>query len=82
MNIYGTADFVNIQPKFKDLRLGDVFCFMDDMTKDKAELKVYMRAGHTSTDKTAINIGTGIMYTFDEDLLVKRLDASLYIKSI
>ena len=49
MDIYGKIDIK--QTKFKDLKYGDVFCFVKDLTKSQTESKIYMRGGHTSAEK-------------------------------
>ena len=82
MNIYGKFDTYNKLKKFKDLKFGDIFYFIDKSLKDDSDLKIYMRGGHTTTDHTAINLETGIMYSFDEHLPVKILSADLHIEKI
>lgn len=68
------------QLSFKDLKSGDVFCFTKDITSNIENVKVYLRGGHTSTDKTAINLETGIMYTFEDTEPVKIVSGTLIIK--
>ena len=80
MNIYGKVDIGLQQKKFKDLKTGDVFCFVKDLCKCHPEIKIYMRCGRVEADKTAMNLETGIMYTFDEYEPVKILSAVLNVK--
>lgn len=80
MDIYGKFDVYNKHKKFKDLKFGEVFYFIDKSLKNFSDIKIYMRGGHTQTDKTAINLETGIMYSFDESLPVKVLSADLHIE--
>lgn len=80
MNIYGKLNIYNKYKKFKDLKFGEVFYFEDKFFKDLSDIKIYMRGGHTCADKTAINLETGIMYSFDESLPVKVLSTDLHIK--
>lgn len=79
MQIFGKMDAK--QTRFKDLAVGDVFCFIKDIA-NPGKVKVYMRGGFTSTDKTAVNLESGIMYTFNPDEPVKVLNAQLTIKSL
>lgn len=77
MNIYGKADIR--QTRFKDLCYGDVFCFVKDI-KDISSVKIYMRGGENSARKTAMNLETGIVYSFDDNEPVTILNAQLTIK--
>lgn len=80
MNICGKLELYNKQKKFKDLKNGDVFYFVDKQIKSSSDIKIYMRGGHTCTDKTAINLETGIMYSFDEDQPVQIVSATMSIE--
>lgn len=80
MDVYGKPDVYNKQKKFKDLKYGEVFYFMDKPLKDSSDIKVYMRGGNIASNMTAINLETGIMYTFDETSPVKVLSAQICIK--
>ena len=82
MDIYGKFDISFQQKKFKDLTNGEVFCFVKDLCKCHPEIKIYMRGGHKETDKTAMNLETGIMYSFDEYEPVRVLSTILNIKGI
>lgn len=64
--------------RFKDLKLGDVFYFISE--KSNEDVQVYIRCGHKSNDKIAINLETGIIYCFDNNLPVCVLDCYLKIK--
>ena len=80
MDVYGKVDIYNKAKKFKDLKYGEVFFFLDNSFKDSTDMKIYMRGGRDSSDNGAINLETGIMYSFDKDLLVESLSAHLNIK--
>lgn len=82
MDIYGKVDIENQQKKFEDLQVGEIFCFVKDFCEPHPNVKVYMRGGHTSMDKTAMNLETGIMYSFDKYEPVRTLSATLNIKSM
>lgn len=50
---------------FSDLKLGDVFCFIDCI--DLLSNKIYMRCGYnTNCDYHAIDLETGIIYSFND----------------
>ena len=80
MDIYGKINVYNKQKKFEDLKNGEVFYFTDKPLKDSSDIKVYMRGGHTALDMTAINLETGIMYSFDKSSPVKVLSARINIE--
>lgn len=80
MDIYGKLELYNKQKKFKDLKSGDVFYFVDKQIKSSSDIRIYMRGGHTHTDKTAINLETGIMYSFDGDQPVQIVSATMSIE--
>jgi len=82
VDIYGKHFICKNQMKFEDLKNGQVFCFVDDISEDSSEIKIYMRGGHTTTDGTAMDLETGIMYSFDEKSYVKILDVTLNIRSV
>lgn len=68
----------NIKPMlFNDLKFGDVFYFTNSYV-DNEHIKIYMRCGHTYSDKTAVNLKTGLMYSFDNEPVVL-LDVTLEI---
>lgn len=70
----------NIKKKiFKDLKQGDVFYFIEDYSTDFSKINVYMRCGHTD-ENDAVNLETGVCYTFKEDLPVELLDTTLNVK--
>lgn len=79
MNIYGKTE---IKPTFfKDLKGGEVFYFLKDCKDIKdIKVKIYMRCGHTQSDKSAVNLETGICYGFDDYEPVEVLDATMNIK--
>lgn len=67
---------------FKDLKDGDVFYFLKDCKDIKdIKVKIYMRCGHTQSDKSAVNLESGICYGFDDYEPVEVLDATMNIKS-
>lgn len=77
MDIYGKN---NIKKKiFKDLNKGDVFYFTEDYCTDFTKTKIYMRCGHTD-EYAAVNLETGICYTFKKDLPVEILHTVLNIR--
>ena len=80
MDVYGKIDVYNKTKKFKDLKYGEVFFFLDNSFKDGTDMEIYMRGGRNSSDNGAINLETGIMYSFDTDSLVESLSAHLNIK--
>ena len=80
MDIYGKLELYNNQKKFKDLKNGDVFYFVDRQIESSSDIKIYMRGGHTCTDKTAINLETGIMYSFDENQPVQIVSATMNVE--
>ena len=74
----------SIKPKlFKDLERGDVFYFFkkcaEDMKEFNPQIRIYMKCGNGSTDKTAVNLETGDMYSFDDNESVVLLDAYLKV---
>ena len=77
MKVYGKADIHSVL--YKDLEKGDVFIFLKDC-KDLVGRKVYMRCGHTS-ENSAVNLETGICYSFDDGEPVEIVDATLNIKA-
>lgn len=80
MDIYGKLELYNNQKKFKDLKNGDVFYFVDRQIESSSDIKIYMRGGHMCTDKTAINLETGIMYSFDENQPVQIVSATMNVE--
>lgn len=79
MKVYGKSD---IKTKyFKDLKFGDVFSFIKDIDSQNYNTKIYIRGGHTTNDKTALNLETGIMYGFDNSEPVILLNSTLKIES-
>ena len=80
MNIIGRNDIKHTY--FKDLKGGDVFYFLKDCNNIKElKLRIYMKCGHDQTDKSAVNLETGICYRFDDYEAVEILDATMTIKS-
>lgn len=77
MKIYGKQNIRIIT--FEDLEKGDVFYFSSD--NDKDEKRVYMRCGHTS-ELVAVNLETGICYSFDANQAVVKLDGEFHINGI
>lgn len=77
MTIYGRSDIHTTT--FKDLKQGDVFYTLKDC-RDVANLKIYMRCGHTSSDLSAVNLDTGICYGLDKDEPVEILDITMTVK--
>ena len=69
---------------FKDLKNGDVFFFIKDFVNGglNQDSHVYMRCGHTGTDKSAVNLKTGICYCFDDKEPVELLEATVNLKPI
>ena len=80
MNVYGKLELYNKQKKFKDLKSGDVFYFVTNQIESSSDIRIYMRGGHSTTDKTAINLETGIMYSFDENQPVQILSATINVE--
>lgn len=75
MNILGK---VEIKPTyFKDIKGGDVFYFLKDY-KDIIDIKlnIYMKC----LGDRAVNLETGILYSFDDYEAVEILDATMNIK--
>ena len=67
---------------FEDLKRGDVFYFMKDYVNDIKNYKpvrIYMRCGSTDSDKYAVNLYTGIMYSFDDHEPVQILEATMNV---
>lgn len=63
---------------FGDLQCGDVFCFVKDLVNVFASHdKVYMKVERTSTDKGAVNLSCGIIYSFNDDEPVVKYAATL-----
>lgn len=64
---------------FSDLKLGDVFCFVDCINRESNN--IYMRCGYTDLDYSAVNLETGLMYSFKEHErdAVKILDCTVII---
>lgn len=81
MDISGKLDIYNKHKKFKDLKFGEVFYFVNQSLKDSSDIRIYIRGGHTDTSKTAMNLETGIMYSFDEYEPVKVISAYLQIEN-
>lgn len=69
---------------FKDLKCGDVFFFIKDYVDGglSQDSHVYMRCGHTGTDKSAVNLKTGICYKFEDKEPVELLEATVNIKPL
>lgn len=70
-----------IVPKttFRDLNLGDVFYFINkESNNDK--IKIYMRCGSSDSDRYAVNLETGIFYSFDNNEQVHILKAYMELE--
>lgn len=82
MKIMGTADIKTMV--FEDLKHGDVFFFTKDFVDGglTENSHIYMRCGHVSTDKTAVNLKTGNCYNFADKEPVELLDATLSLKLV
>lgn len=66
---------------FGDLRCGEVFCFVDDLSKGEKALNfVYMRVGRDPSDKGAANLLTGIIYSFEASEPVIKYEAELSLR--
>ncbi len=69
---------------FGDLKCGEVFFFIKDFLNGGLgqDSHIYMRCGHTGSDKSAVNLKTGICYSFDEKEPVELLEAVVNIKPL
>ena len=76
MEIYGKSQI--LKTLFKDLKKGEVFFFYKDYKKDFSDWQIYMRCGHTN-EYTAVNLETGICYSFDKNEPVEIVSATISI---
>ena len=66
---------------FGDLRCGDVFCFVGDLSKGEKALDfVYMRVRRDPSDKGAVNLSTGIIYSFEASEPVIKYESELSLR--
>lgn len=76
MDIYGAVD-VKVE-HFQNMESGDVFCLYRDIKPSGAE-RIFMRCGGKS-DRTAVNLRSGTIHTFEDKEPAKRLNIYLTIR--
>lgn len=62
---------------FGDLKEGDVFTFIKDSS---VNLPIYMKCGEKPGTRYAVNLETGILYTYDHCSPVMKIDGEFNIK--
>ena len=65
---------------FQDLDRGDVFYFSSDNGKE--DKKIWMRCGHSDTDLAAVNLESGVCYSFAGCETVVQLQGEFSIEGI
>lgn len=78
MQIKGKMNIQNL--KFKDLKRGDTFYFLDKISSDPLTQRIFMKLDCPGLENMGVDLETGICQGFDEDRPARKVDAILKIE--